>query len=57
VDLSGQLMMMVSSSSVFVNVFTAVQSHARRAGEGLDLQAAAGMVLARAPKYTSSGVA
>ena len=49
--------MMVSSSWIFVNVFTAGQSHARRAGEAPDLQAATGTALAKAAKYTSSGVA
>jgi hypothetical protein len=52
------LIMMVSSSSVFVNVFTAVESHAPQGREKLrELQAAAGTVSARASKYTSSGVA
>lgn len=49
--------MMVSCSSVFVNVFTAVESHAPQGREKLhEPQAAAGTVSARAPKYASSGV-
>ena len=57
VDLSGRLLMMVSSSSVFVNFLTAVRSRARRAREALGLQAAAGTVSASVPKYTSSDAA
>ena len=51
-------MMMVSSSSVFLNRSPAVESHAPQGREKLrELQAAAGTVSARASKYTSSGVA